>query len=537
MNNFIEQLNNFIEQLILKKSQILSLLIEHIELTIVAVLIAVVIGVPLGIMITRNKKVASGVIGIANLTQAIPSLAILGFLIPVIGIGSAPSITMVVLYSMLPIIKNTYTGITNINPDMLEAAKGLGMTNGQTLRLIKIPLAMPVIMAGVRMAAVTAVGLMTIAAFVGAGGLGYLVFSGIQTVDNNLILFGAIPAAILALLIDFITGKIENATMPNGIKKADGTMKVRRNKMSNGKRRLVIATTSLAVIVCLGAAIIPKALSKNDKTIVVASKNYTEQLILGNILSEIIKDKTDLKVEEKFNLGGSQVTFNAIKSGAVDLYAEYLGTAYVSILNAPDANSNREEVYNIVKDRFKNDYNLEVLNPLGFNNTYAMGVTKETAEKYNLKTVSDLAKVANELVIGPTIEFPNRDDGLIGLEKEYNMKFKDVKAVDGGLRYTALVNNETQVTDVFTTDGLINKFNLVVLEDDKNFFPPYDAVTVVREETLEEYPELREVIGLLDGKLTEEKMRKLNYEVDVNKRDVKTVALEFLESEGLIGNK
>lgn len=193
MNNFIEQLNNFIEQLILKKSQILSLLIEHIELTIVAVLIAVVIGVPLGIMITRNKKLANGVIGVANLTQAIPSLAILGFLIPVIGIGSAPSITMVVLYSMLPIIKNTYTGITNINPDMLEAAKGLGMTNGQTLRLIKIPLAMPVIMAGVRMAAVTAVGLMTIAAFVGAGGLGYLVFSGIQTVDNNLILFGAIP--------------------------------------------------------------------------------------------------------------------------------------------------------------------------------------------------------------------------------------------------------------------------------------------------------------------------------------------------------
>ena len=171
-------MSKFLEQLAVRKTEILSLLAKHIELTIIAVLIAVVIGVPLGIFITKNKKVANIVIGFANLVQAIPSLAILGFLIPVIGIGSAPAITMVVLYSMLPLIKNTYTGITNINPDMLEAAKGLGMTNGQTLRLIKIPLAMPVIMAGVRMAAVTAVGLMTIAAFVGAGGLGYLVYSG-----------------------------------------------------------------------------------------------------------------------------------------------------------------------------------------------------------------------------------------------------------------------------------------------------------------------------------------------------------------------
>ncbi|MBE6052947.1 MAG: ABC transporter permease subunit [Clostridium sartagoforme] len=530
----MEELTRFIDQFIIKKSEILSLLLKHIELTVIAVLIAVVIGVPLGIIITRNKKVANGVIGFANLTQAIPSLAILGFLIPFIGIGSAPAITMVVLYSMLPIIKNTYTGITNINPDMLEAAKGLGMTNRQTLRLIKIPLAMPVIMAGIRMAAVTAVGLMTTAAFVGAGGLGYLVYSGIQTVDNNLILFGAIPAAILALLIDWITGKIENVTMPNGIKKADGTMKTRRNKISKTRQRFITVTTSLIVIVCLGAVIIPKALSKNDKKVVVASKNYTEQLILGNILSEVIKNNSDIEVVEKFNLGGSQVTFNAINSGAVDLYAEYLGTGYVSILNITEPNSNKEEVYNVVKERFHSDYSLEVLNPLGFNNTYAMAVTQETAQKYNLKTVSDLSKVSDQLIIGPTIEFPNRDDGLIGLEKAYNMKFKDVKAIDGGLRYTALVNNETQVIDAFTTDGLIDKFNLVVLEDDKSFFPPYDAVTVVREETLEKYPELREVIGLLDGKLAEEKMRKLNYEVDINKRDVKSVVVEFLKAEKLI---
>ena len=528
-------MDKFLAQLAVRKTEILSLLLEHIQLTVVAVLIAVAIGVPLGILITKNKRVAGIVIGFANLVQAIPSLAILGFLIPVIGIGSTPAITMVVLYSMLPLIKNTYTGITNINPDMLEAAKGLGMTNGQTLRLIKIPLAMPVIMAGIRISAVTAVGLMTIAAFVGAGGLGYLVFSGIQTVDNNLILFGAIPAAILALFIDWITGRIENAAMPNGIKRSDGTMKVKRGKkLSKKKKKVYTVITSVAVIICLAFLIVPKVASIGKKKITVASMNFTEQLILGNILSQLIQDKTDYAVEEQLNLGGSQVVFSAIKTGEVDLYVEYLGTAYVTMLNIDEPNSDTQEVYNIVKERFAEEFGITTLNPLGFNNTYAMAVTRETAEKYNLKTVSDLAKVSNQLTLGPTIQFPNREDGLIGLEKTYDIKFKAVKPMETGLRYTALNSGETDVTDAFTTDGLIEKFDLVILEDDKKFFPPYDAVTMVKEEILEEYPELEEVIGLLDGKITEEKMIKMNYEVDENKRDPKEVAIEFLKEEGII---
>jgi osmoprotectant transport system permease protein len=524
--------NTFIEQLVTKKSEILSLLLEHIQLTIIAVLIAVIIGVPLGILITKNKKLANAVIGFANLTQAIPSLAILGFLIPVIGIGSAPAITMVVLYSMLPIIKNTYTGITNINPDMLEAAKGLGMTSGQTLKLIKIPLAMPVMMAGIRMAAVTAVGLMTIAAFVGAGGLGYLVFSGIQTVDNNLILFGAIPAAVLALAIDWITGKIEEATMPNGIKKSDGTMKVRRTSSNKNRKRNIVIASILAIAVVGG--VIVSSISNNSNKITIGSKNFTEQIILGNMLQQLIEDKTDIDVQTKLNLGGTQVAFNALKSGGIDMYVEYTGTGYVNILNITEPNSNTDEVYNVMKDRFKADFGIDVLNPMGFNNTYAMAVSKETADKYNLKTVSDLAKVSGELIAGPTIEFANREDGLLGLNKAYNMNFKTVNPVDGGLRYTALNSNETQVIDAFTTDGLIEQFKLTVLEDDKSFFPPYHAVPIVKEETLEKFPELRDVLGELDGKLTDEKMRKLNYEVDVNKRDAKVVANEFLKSEGLV---
>ena len=524
-------MNGFLSSLALRKNEISSLLIEHIELTISAVLIAVVIGVPLGIFITNHKKLAKGVIGFANLVQAIPSLAILGFLIPVTGIGSKPAIIMVVLYSMLPIIKNTYIGINNINPDTLEAAKGLGMTTGQALKLVKIPLAMPVIMAGIRISAVTAVGLMTIAAFVGAGGLGYLVFSGIQTVDNNLILFGAIPAALLALVMDYVTGKIEEAVMPNGIRKSDGSMKVKKHNK----------TTKIISLVILGVLIVSLIVTKipfnkSDKTIVIGSKNFTEQLILGNMLQQLIEDNTDINVETSLNLGGTQIAFNALKSGSIDLYVEYTGTAYVNLLNINDGNTNPEDVYNTVKDKFEKDLSLEFLKPIGFNNTYAIATTKEIAEKYNLKKVSDLQAISRDLLAGPTIEFANREDGLLGLNKAYNLNFKNVKPVDGGLRYTALVNGESDIIDAFTTDGLVDKFDLTILEDDKNFFPPYYAAPLIRMDTLEKYPELEEVLSLLEGKITDEVMRKLNYEVDVNGKDPKIVANEFLVNEGLVAS-
>lgn len=526
-------MNNFIEQLSQRKSEIISLIIQHIELTLLAVLVAIVIGVPLGIFITKHKKLAGFVIGIANLIQAVPSLAILGFLIPIIGIGSAPAITMVVLYSMLPIIKNAYTGIININPDMLEAAKGLGMTNRQTLKLVKIPLAMPVMMAGIRMASVTAVGLMTISAFVGAGGLGYMVFTGIQTVDNNLVLIGAIPAAILALAIDYLAGRIESATMPNGIKKADGSMKTKRNGANNKNKRNIIISILLSITL-VGAIITSTLVNKNSKKIVIGARNFTEQLVLGNVLSELIKDNTDLKVDEKFNLGGSQVIFNAAKSGSVDAYVEYLGTSSVNVLKMNNITKDKKELYDTVKQRYNDDYGQEVLNPLGFNNTYTMAVTKDIAKKYNLNTISDLAKVSNELTIGPTMEFTNRVDGLKGLKSEYNMEFKDIKPIDGGLRYNALNNHESDVIDAFTTDGLIEKFDLKLLKDDKGYFPPYDAVTIIRSKTLEKYPELKGILAKLDGKLTDDKMRKLNYKVDIEKKSAKDVAIEFLKSEGLI---
>jgi len=293
----------------------------------------------------------------------------------------------------------------------------------------------------------------------------------------------------------------------------------------------MIALASL-LLVAFGAFKVYSTANAKEK-IVIGSKNFSEQLILGNMLADLIENKTDIQVERKLNLGGSQVAFSALKNGDIDLYVEYTGTGLVNILNQPPE-SNPDQVYNYVQKEFKKKYDIELLKPIGFNNTYALAVRQDTAKQYNLKTISDLARVSNGLIMGPTIEFPNREDGLIGLSKNYNMSFKDVKAVDGGLRYTALKNHKSDVIDAFSTDGLLEAFQLKVLEDDKNFFPPYYAVPIIKEETLKEHPELKKVLNSLSGKLTDEKMRELNYKVDSLKQSPAKVAKEFLKEEGLL---
>ncbi|MBL4932495.1 glycine betaine ABC transporter substrate-binding protein [Clostridium paridis] len=528
--NIIGYINDFKDFIVSRHEQILSLILEHVQLTVISVLIAIIVGIPLGIGISRNRKLSTPIIGFANVVQAIPSLALLGFLIPILGIGSKPAILMVFLYSLLPIIKNTYTGLMNINPDVIEASEGMGMTKSQILRMVQLPLALPIIMTGIRISAVTAVGLMTIAAFIGAGGLGYMVFSGVQTVNNNMILAGAIPACALALLIDFIVGKIEKGVTPPGIRKADGTIKIpkRKNNKSKFKYRVLIA--GLAFIIMVSGAIM---YSKKQDTIVIGSKNFNEQLILGNMLATLIEKNTDIKVERKLNLGGTSIAFNALKAGELDMYVEYTGTGLVDIMKA-QTSSDPEETYNKVSDYFDKNYNITWLKPLGFNNTYTLAVRQDTAKKYNLETFSDLAKVGNQLTLGCTIEFSNREDGYLGLKKTYNMNFKNVNAVDGGLRYTSLNSNKTDVIDAFSTDGLLKAFDLKVLKDDKNFFPPYYAAPMINNETLKKHPELKDLINKLAGKIDDEKMRELNYRVDKLQESPQVVAEDFLRESGLI---
>lgn len=524
-------MNEFLNYIFTSKEQIISLLFEHIKLTALSVGIAIIIGMPLGILTSYVKKLNKPILGIASVVQAIPSMALLGFAIPFLGIGTPPAIVMVVLYSLLPIIKNTTTGIDNINPDMLEASKGIGLTKFQVLVKVQIPLALPVIMSGIRISAVTAVGLMTMAAFIGGGGLGYLVFSGIRTVNNYQILAGAIPACILALLVDGIFSIVEKLVTPISLQKTNNKSKEEKIKARKIQKVILAATACILVGIFVVTGVSQKVSSK--KVITIGSKDFTEQEILGNILSELIERKTDISVNRKFALGGTQVIFSAMKSGDVDMYVSYSGTAYGDVLKYKPI-SDVEEVYNTVKKDYKNKYNIEVLKQMGFNNTYTLAVTKETAEKYNLKTISDLAKVSNNLTATTTLEFLNREDGLVGLAKKYNFKFKDTVGIDGSPRYAALMNKESDVIDAFSTDGLLKKYDLSVLKDDKNFFPPYYAIPVIRAETLKKYPEIQPLVEEVGDLLNDEVMTVLNYEVDELKKDPKDVAVEFLQKNGLI---
>ncbi|MCB2293290.1 ABC transporter permease subunit [Clostridium algoriphilum] len=513
-----------------RQGEIIDLTLQHIELTVFAVVIAIIVGIPLGILISRVKKLAGPVIGFANLIQAVPSLALLGFLIPVMGIGSAPAILMVFLYSLLPIIKNTYTGLMNINPDVIESSKGMGMTNKQILKLVQLPLAFPIIMTGIRISAVTAVGLMTIAAFIGAGGLGYMVFSGVQTVDNNMILAGAIPACLLALLMDYIVEKIEQGVTPPGIRKADGTIKLSKKKKYKFNKTKKIIISSLAVILIATGVYIS---TKKSDTIVVGCYNSSEQIILGNMLATLIEKNTDIKVEKHLNLGGSGLAYSALKSGEIDMYPEYTGMSLVGIMKRAPIND-PAKAYKVVSDYYIKNYGITWLEPFGFNDTYTLSVRQDTAKKYNLETISDLAKVGDKLKLGATLEFCNRADGYPGITKLYNLKFKEFSSIDGGLRYTAIGNKKVDAIDAFSTEGLLKSYKLKVLKDDKHFFPNYDAVPIVNSKTLQKHPELKDLINKLGGTITDEKMIDLNYKVDKLGEEPAKVAEDFLRENKLI---
>ena len=310
-------MTNFINYMISQKSQIISLLWQHIQLTLIAIIFAIIIGIPLGILVSKNEKIRKYVIGIINIFQAIPSMALLGLLVPILGIGSKPAIVAVVLYSLLPIVKNTSTGILGIDKNIIESATGIGLTSKQILYKIQLPLALPIIMAGIRISAVTAVGLMTLAAFIGAGGLGYLVFSGVQTVNNIMILAGAIPACLLALLVDYLFSKVEKSVM--AIYSSSKTSK----KSTKGNHLVAKVCTTLLVVAVIFTSF-GQSFSKKD-TIIVGSKDYTEGMILSNICAELLEEYTDYNIERKMNMG-TTVLWNAITNGEVDVCTDYTGT-------------------------------------------------------------------------------------------------------------------------------------------------------------------------------------------------------------------
>ncbi|WP_170066117.1 glycine betaine ABC transporter substrate-binding protein [Neomoorella humiferrea] len=268
-------------------------------------------------------------------------------------------------------------------------------------------------------------------------------------------------------------------------------------------------------------------------TVVVGSKDFTENIILGEIMAQLIEAHTDLKVERKLNLGGTLVNFNALKKGDLDLYADYTGTGLVAILKK-DVINDPQKAYDTVQKEYNEQLKLKWLKPFGFNNTYTLAVREEVAQQRNLQKISDLKNVASEMVFGAEQEFFNRPDGYDGLIATYGLNFKSAKQMETGLKYEAIGNKMVDIIDAFSTDGQLITYNLKILEDDKHFFPPYFAAPLVRMDTLEKYPQLEEVLNKLAGQLNDDEMRQLNYQVDEEKKEVAQVARDFLKKKSLI---
>ena len=489
---------------------------EHILISLLAISIASVLGIILGIIISEYRKFSGLILGTVNILYTIPSIALLGFFITITGVGNTTALIALIIYALLPIIRSTYTGIVNINPLIIEASEGMGSTKIQQLFKIKLPLALPVLMSGIRNMVTMTIALAGIASFVGAGGLGVAIYRGITTNNSAMTFLGSLLIAILALIFDFILGLIEK-------------------RLTNHKRIKYKVNPKLIIlglfIVIFGAYF--SLNSKKDKTINIATKPMTEGYILGQMLTELIEQDTDLKVNITNGVGGGTSNIHpAIVKGEFDLYPEYTGTSWEAVLKKEA--SYDESKFDELQKEYKEKYNLEYVNLYGFNNTYGLAVNKDIAEKYNLKTYSDLAKVSNNLIFGAEYDFFEREDGYKELQKVYNMNFKKKIDMDIGLKYQAMKDKKIDVMVIFTTDGQLAISDVVVLEDDKKMYPSYRAGTVVRSEILSEYPELKPVLEKLNNILDDKTMADLNYQVESEGKKPEDVAREYLQEKGLL---
>jgi osmoprotectant transport system permease protein len=418
------------------------------------------------------------------------------------------------LYALLPIIRNTFIGINSINPAIKEAGVGMGMTDQQLLLQVEIPLALPVILAGVRVATVISVGIATIAAAIGGGGLGVFIFRGISTVNNELILAGAVPAAFIALSADFSLGLLEK-----------NLTKQTENKGKFNQQIGII----LGIIGLIIAGLIAFNYQQTPTTIIIGSKNFTEQVILGEILAQQIETQTKLKVDRRFNLGGTFIAHEAVKVGKIAGYVEYIGTAFTAVLKEKVI-TDPQLVYEKVKKEYQDKYKLTVMPSLGFENTFAMIIRGEDATKLQIKTLSEAAKYTPQMQAGFGYEFLERADGFPGLSKIYGLNFANIKQMELGLMYQALKEKQVDFIAANSTDGLIPVLNLVILEDDKKYFPPYQAVPIFNQEILQKYPELTDTINQLAGKISTTEIQKMNYQVDNQSQPVEKVVSEWLKS-------
>lgn len=503
--------------LIERKDFFLGLLAEHLGISLTAILIAVVLGGLVGILISEFDRSAKPTLAVINFLYTIPSISMLGFLIPFSGVGNATAVIALTVYALLPMVRNTHTGIANVDPAILEAAKGMGSTRMQILIKVRLPLAMPVIMSGIRSMVTMTIALAGIASFIGAGGLGVAIYRGITTNNSAMTMAGSVLIAALALAVDFILGFVEK----------------RMQKRSARARRTNRILGAGAAVICACLLITSLPGRQTGDTIRIATKPMTEQYVLGEMLKILIEKDTDLHVELTQGVGGGTSNIQpAMESGEFDLYPEYTGTAWNMVMKEEGLYT--EELFDDLQAFYNDELSMEWTGMYGFNNTYGLVVRREIAEQYDLKTYSDLARISEQLVFGAEYDFFEREDGYDALCDTYGFHFKETMDLDIGLKYQAIDQGQIDVMVIFTTDGQLSASDVTVLEDDKQFYPSYLCGNVVRSEVLQEHPELGQIFEQVTGIISDGDMASMNYQVETEGREPEDVAEEFLESRGLL---
>lgn len=486
----------------------------HLRLSLGAMACGLLIALPLGIAAARNRIIAGPALGIAGVFQTIPALALLALMVPLLGgrIGFLPAFAALTLYAILPVLRNTIVGLQGVDPVVREAARGVGMTRLQSLLRVELPLALPAIMAGIRTASVWVIGAATLATPVGAASLGNYIFSGLQTRNWTLVIFGCVAAALSALIIDGLLKLMESAA-------------ARRRA-----GRALVSAAGLVVIVAMaltpagafsgpGNAGPARSLLAADsgfgnQPVTIGAKAFTEQYILAGLFEGVLRD-AGADVRRRDNLG-STVAFDALTAGELDVYADYSGTLWATIMQREDM-PGRHVMLAEITSWMWTQHGVLVLGALGFENAYGIAVSGEAAGRHGLSSIGDLAAIGG-LSIGADSEFFARAEWT-GLRDTYGLGSARTRAMDSTFMYTAVRDGEVDAITAYTTDGRILAFGLMILDDPAGVLPPYDALVLIGPSATGR-PAVAQALARLINAIDADAMREANGVVDLERRPV-----------------
>jgi osmoprotectant transport system permease protein len=476
---------------------------SHVLVSLTALAIGLGISLPLAIAATRRPVLRASLLAFASIVQTIPGLALLALFYPLLlalsaacerlfgagfsALGFLPSVIALALYSMLPVLRNTVTGLAGIDPLLRDAARVVGMTRMQSLREIELPLALPVIMAGIRTAAVWVIGTATLSTPIGQTSLGNYIFAGLQTQNWVFVLFGCVAAAVLALAVDQLLALVE------------------RGIVAHSRQRIAIG--AIGVVLIALAALVP-GYGRGHASYVIGTKPFSEQYVLAALIQQRLAAR-GLSAERRDGLG-SAVIFKALAANEIDAYVDYSGTIWANEMHRNDAKP-RAEVLAEVGRWLQSEHGIRLLGALGFENAYALAMSRQKAAALGIRSIADLAARAPELSIAGDYEFFERPEWK-ALRDAYGLRFKQQRTMQAEFMYPALKNGDVDIAAVYTSDGQVAQYDLTVLADPKQAIPPYDAILLVSPRHADDHA-LLQALQPLVGKIDVTLMQQANLRV------------------------